>query len=110
MNMIITDPALWLTLIFLAFPYAGGSAAKFLCNGLPELQTDWSKWYIFFCDERHVPFDDPECTYAIYKRDLMSKVPIKKDQIFPDNPDVTGILVCSCYLKLVIRLVTSDST
>ena len=64
--------------------------AKFLCQGLPDKQTNWSKWHVFFCDERHVPFDDPECTYNIYKRDLMSKVDLPKENIYPDNPDISG--------------------
>ena len=75
---------------------SGGSAAKFLCNGLPLLQTDWSKWHVFFCDERHVPFSDNECTYKFYKENLMSKVPLSEDHVYPDNPDVSGKnVICS---------------
>lgn len=70
----------------------GGSVAKFLGNGLPSSSTDWSKWKIFFCDERHVPFDDAECTYTIYKQNLMSKVAIKDDQVYPDDPSISGSL------------------
>ena len=70
--------------------------AKFLCQGLPERQTDWSKWRVFFCDERHVPFTDPECTYSIYKRDLMSKVPLAAEHVYADNPDVDG-KYCSSF-------------
>ncbi|KAK7478786.1 hypothetical protein BaRGS_00029997 [Batillaria attramentaria] len=69
---------------------SGGSAAKFLCNGLPAATTDWSKWRIFFCDERHVPFTDPECTYSVYKNGLVSKVPALADHIYPINPDIPG--------------------
>ena len=68
----------------------GGSAAKFLCNGLPKQDTDWSKWRVFFCDERHVKFDNPECTYTIYRDGLMSKVGLKEEHVFPDTPDCTG--------------------
>ena len=71
--------------------------AKFLCAGLPERSTDWSKWRVFFCDERHVGFDDPECTYSIYKRDLMSKVALSEDHVFPDNPNVSGIARFQVY-------------
>ena len=71
--------------------FAGGSMAKILCTGLPNHQTDWTKWKVFFCDERHVPFDDKECTYTIYKQGLMSKVPLPEDNVFSDNPDISGI-------------------
>jgi len=64
--------------------------AKYLCDGLPERVTDWSKWRVFFCDERHVPYDNPECTYSIYKKNLMSKVALKVDQVFPDDPGLSG--------------------
>jgi len=68
---------------------SGGSLAKYLNNGLPKANTDWSKWRIYFCDERHVPFNDPECTYSIYKRGLFSAVNIPEENIFPDNPNVS---------------------
>ncbi len=64
--------------------------AKFLCDGLPGRLTDWSKWRIYFCDERHVPYSDPECTYSIYKEQLLTKVPLESSQVFPDKPDVDG--------------------
>ena len=69
---------------------SGGSLIKYLCNGLPSLETDWSKWRIFFCDERHVPYTDPECTYSHYKKDLVDKVGMTSDNIFPINPDISG--------------------
>ncbi len=81
---------MWSLITPFLISFTGGSAAKFLCNGLPTLTTDWSKWRVFFCDERHVPFDDKECTYKIYKDNLMSKVPLAEDHIFPDKPDVSG--------------------
>ena len=68
----------------------GGSAAKFLCSGLPSRTTDWKKWRIFFCDERYVPYDDAECTYSVYKKGLVSQVPDLADNIFPINPDIPG--------------------
>ncbi|CAL1541899.1 unnamed protein product, partial [Lymnaea stagnalis] len=66
----------------------GGSAAKFLWDGLPKACTDWSKWRIFSCDERHVPFDDPECSYSIYKSNLFTRVPLSEEHVFPLNPDL----------------------
>ncbi|KAK3793826.1 hypothetical protein RRG08_018331 [Elysia crispata] len=71
------------------FGVSGGSAAKFLCNGLPQASTDWSKWRVFFCDERLVPFSDPECTYAYYKANLLSKVPIPEEHFYALNPNLS---------------------
>ncbi|KAK6195865.1 hypothetical protein SNE40_001204 [Patella caerulea] len=67
---------------------SGGSAAKFLCDGLQKTETDWSKWRIFFCDERHVPFTNPECTYSVYKDNLLSKINFPPENIYPINPDL----------------------
>lgn len=73
--------------------------AKFLCNGLPSRTTDWSKWRVFFCDERHVPFTDPECTYTIYKSKLVDNGgPLPGENIFPINPDLSGNFL-SCNLE-----------
>ncbi len=47
---------------------SGGSLVSMLGKellALPDL--DCSKWVVGFCDERLVPFDDPESTYGLYK-------------------------------------------
>lgn len=76
--------------------------AKFLCNGLPSRTTDWSKWRVFFCDERHVPFTDPECTYTIYKSKLVDNGgPLPGENIFPINPDLSGKVL---YLQSRIQV------
>lgn len=66
----------------------GGSLTKYLANGLPNIKTDFSKWHLFFCDERFVPEDDPESTFGIYKTILMPKVPIAESQFYTINQKV----------------------
>lgn len=47
---------------------SGGSLVSMLSKellALPDL--DCSKWVVGFCDERLVPFDDPDSTYGLYK-------------------------------------------
>ena len=87
--------------IILFFFFVGGSLAKFLCNGLPELKTDWSKWRIFFCDERHVPYNDPECTYSIYRDKLVNKVAMPTENIFPIQPEMSGKISLGVYKYLL---------
>ncbi|KAL4219031.1 hypothetical protein ACF0H5_021614 [Mactra antiquata] len=68
---------------------SGGSVVKYLCNGLPSLKTDWSKWRIFFCDERFVSYDNPDCTYTPYKEGLADKVEMLIDvNIYPIKPEL----------------------
>jgi len=59
---------------------SGGSLVKFLCKGLPKISTDWSKWLLFFCDERLVPEDHPDSTWGLYKSGLLKAVPLTNDQ------------------------------
>ncbi|KAJ8926154.1 hypothetical protein NQ314_021497 [Rhamnusium bicolor] len=61
---------------------SGGSLATFLTIGLPKIKTDFSKWRIFFCDERLVPADDPESTFGLYKSKLVDSkaVNLKEEQ------------------------------
>jgi len=68
----------------------GGSAAKYLCELLPLTDADWSKWRIFFCDERHVSQCDPESTCGFYNKHLFSRVSVSKDHIFEDDTSLSG--------------------
>ena len=83
---------------------------KFLCNGLPKLSTDWSKWRIFFCDERHVQYDSADCTYTPYKQGLVDKVGMSADNIFPINPDLTGLYSSFIIAKKMVPVVPLFST
>ena len=69
---------------------AGGSLAKYLAQGLQKIDTDWSKWRVFFCDERHVAYDNSDSTYKVYKEGLMSKVPLADKNVIKINPELSG--------------------
>ncbi|KAL5107976.1 6-phosphogluconolactonase [Taenia crassiceps] len=54
---------------------SGGSMPIQISSGLIALNdVDWSRVHFFFCDERVVPFDDPESTYGVYQKTLFSKL------------------------------------
>ncbi|CAL1286953.1 unnamed protein product [Larinioides sclopetarius] len=72
---------------------SGGSLIKFLCKGLPTINTTWQKWQFFFCDERHVPFDHPESTFGCYKRDLLKVVPVTEEQFVTMNPSISDYAI-----------------
>ncbi|RCI16341.1 hypothetical protein L249_2155 [Ophiocordyceps polyrhachis-furcata BCC 54312] len=67
---------------------SGGSLPKTLAAALLEEggggaeggddNIDFSKWEIFFADERAVPLDDQESNYALLKKDLLDKLPASK--------------------------------
>jgi len=63
---------------------SGGSLPKLLAAVLKDQPgIDWSKWYVFFADERVVPLDHADSNYLSCSQELFSKVPIPADQIFP---------------------------
>ncbi|CAH1449092.1 unnamed protein product [Lactuca virosa] len=44
---------------------------------------DWSKWSIFFLDERVVPLNHPDSNYKLAYDGFLSKVPIPESNIYP---------------------------
>lgn len=66
---------------------SGGSIINILSEKLASQKVDWTKWKVFFCDERLTPFSDPESTYGQYKKKLIDVVGCEKSWI-PINPDL----------------------
>lgn len=61
--------------LFVCLSVAGGSMPFQISPGLIALEgVNWSRVHFFFCDERVVPFDDPESTFGIYQKTLFSKL------------------------------------
>ena len=61
---------------------SGGSLPKILANALlapgdghPADTVDFSKWEIFFADERAVPLDHKDSNYKLLKDELLDKIP-----------------------------------
>lgn len=60
---------------------SGGSLPKTLAQALlappsgADDEIDFSKWEIFFADERAVPLDDKESNYGLLKTELLDKLP-----------------------------------
>lgn len=84
---------------------AGGSTPRRLYEILSSAgkeQTDWSKWAIYFSDERIVPFTDNSSNYAMAEEALLSKVAIKSDNIYvPDTVLKDPQQVAEDYEKII---------
>ncbi|OAD62087.1 6-phosphogluconolactonase [Eufriesea mexicana] len=78
---------------------SGGSLVQLLAQSLPNISTDWSRWYFFFCDERVVPFDSSDSTYGEYKSKLIGKIPTTEDQFIKINPDLSAEDAAKDYIK-----------
>ncbi|KAJ1723228.1 suppressor of los1-1 [Coemansia erecta] len=69
--------------------FSGGSlpatASKYLAE---NTQIDFSRWYVFFADERCVPHDHADSNYKLVKDHLLGPLAnkIPEDQVIPINP------------------------
>jgi 6-phosphogluconolactonase len=62
------------------FAASGGTTPQFLYEALASStfrdSIDWSRWRVFFGDERAVPPDDAQSNYRLLQDALLSRVPI----------------------------------
>ena len=87
---------------FFSIGVSGGSVSRIICQGLRVKQdTDWNQWKIFFCDERHVTFDNEESTYAYYKREFFDAVNFPTDNVIAINPNVTVVEAAEDYTRKI---------
>jgi len=52
---------------------SGGSLIKYLAAGASKCTTDWSKWQLFFCDERFVEENNEDSTFGQFKKLFVPK-------------------------------------
>jgi 6-phosphogluconolactonase len=66
---------------------SGGSTPKGLFQHLSEEPyfslIPWDRTFVFWVDERHVPFTDATSNYRMTQENLLSKVSVPKEQVFP---------------------------
>ncbi|KAI3497804.1 hypothetical protein L1887_33352 [Cichorium endivia] len=84
---------------------SGGSLINLmrkLCEPPYNKTVDWSKWYIFWADERVVAKTHVDSNYKLAKDHLFSKLPIVPSHVYPINDSLTAEEAASDY-KFVIR-------
>lgn len=59
---------------------SGGSLIKYLANGAENAKTDWSKWQLYFCDERFVDESNEDSTFGQYKKLFIPKTQLTESQ------------------------------
>lgn len=73
---------------YFSIAFSGGSAATKICSAFENEKfsrsTEWSKWKVFFCDERYVDLDHPDSNFKAINDGLLKKnLDILPDNIFP---------------------------
>jgi 6-phosphogluconolactonase len=61
---------------------AGGTSPEKAYRLLANAETDWSKWYVYYGDERCLPSDHPERNSMMAAQAWLAHVPIPAAQIF----------------------------
>lgn len=64
---------------------SGGSLIDVMAGALgpdfPNDDVDWSKWHVFWADERCVPWQSPESNHGEAQKHFLSRVPIPARQV-----------------------------
>ncbi|MCL6555225.1 MAG: 6-phosphogluconolactonase [Burkholderiales bacterium] len=60
---------------------AGGTTPRLLYSLLPQLATDWSRWHVWFGDERVAAANDPERNSVMAQTVWLDRVPIPAAQV-----------------------------
>jgi len=85
---------------------SGGSTPKktyeILARGEGENNVDWSRVFLFFGDERHVPHDHEWSNYRMVRESLLSVAPIASDQVLPVRTDLPTAAECADDYSAVI--------
>ncbi|MEX0676383.1 MAG: 6-phosphogluconolactonase [Pirellulales bacterium] len=87
---------------------AGGSTPRktygLLAAGDGESNIDWSRTFLFFGDERHVPRGDPRSNYRMAHESLLALAPIASEQVLPVPTDPATAEQCADeYAAALVR-------
>ncbi|KAL2556283.1 putative 6-phosphogluconolactonase 5 [Forsythia ovata] len=89
---------------------SGGSLIKSLRKLVepPYIDSvDWSKWHIFWVDERVVPKDHPDSNYFLAYNAFLSKIPIPSGNVYAINDALAAEAAADDYETCLKHLVKS---
>lgn len=79
----------------------GGNTPRGIFKKLSKRNTDWSKWFIFYGDERCLKVDDPNRNSVMANNSWLGHTPIPKNQIYTINGELGAIQAASEYNQLL---------
>lgn len=91
-----------------AIALSGGSLISLirkLCEAPYSKTVDWSKWYIFWVDERVVAKNHADSNYKLAKDGFLSKVPIVPSHVHSINDTVSAEKAAEDYEFVIRQLV-----
>ncbi|KAJ4972639.1 hypothetical protein NE237_005813 [Protea cynaroides] len=99
---------------FFAVALSGGSLISLmgkLCETPYNKTVDWSKWYIFWADERVVAKNHADSNYKLAKDGLLSKVPVVPGHVYSINDSLSAEEAANEYgfvLRQLVKTRTVD--
>ncbi|ABR49598.1 6-phosphogluconolactonase [Alkaliphilus metalliredigens QYMF] len=92
---------------------SGGSSmdvfAKGILNKEIKASIDWSKWQVFWVDERWVPLTSTDSNYCKSKELFLDHVDIPKNQIHPYDTGLKPDEAARAYENMLSRVFTTGS-
>lgn len=76
---------------------AGGSTPEKIYQQLADAKTDWSKWMIYYGDERCLPADDKDRNSIMANNALLAKVGIPEANIFTMPTELGAVKAAEKY-------------
>jgi 6-phosphogluconolactonase len=80
---------------------AGGTTPEAVYQRLTGLDTDWSRWQIYYGDERCVPANHAERNSLMAARSWLDRVPIAAENIFPIHAEAGADIAARSYANIV---------
>lgn len=87
---------------------AGGSTPEQIYPLLIQRKTDWSKWFIYYGDERCLPADHPERNSVMAQQAFLNHVDIPKTQILTIPAELGNVQAATQYLQVVAEAMPFD--
>ena len=87
---------------------AGGSTPEKIYQLLSKAKTDWSKWYVFYGDERCLPADDADRNSVMAANALLNKVAIPAENIFTMATELGAIAAAEKYRQAIAGIEQFD--
>ena len=87
---------------------AGGTTPETLYRQLVNLQTDWSRWHIYFGDERCLPKGDPDRNDTMTRNAWLRAVAIPEEQIHSIPAELGAEQGAIHYRQIVASVVQFD--
>jgi 6-phosphogluconolactonase len=84
-----------------AIVLAGGSTPAAAYRLLALADSDWSRWHVYFGDERCLPPDDPERNSRMAADALLDLVPIPARQVHPIPAERGPVEAAAAYADLI---------